>query len=180
MDFLNGQQCLFDCPAFKIAKISLLKMFVPLPKWAVPPSKFPNYFCLHCSRPCPGGLSRPQTYQSIVMYSVGATVQVGCPALEVTKVSLFIMLAPESKSGSPPRGYQSIAIYCDRASVQVGRPALEHTKVLLCTMVAPPLPKWAVPPSSYLAAGYNVRAVGCPALKITKLLPFTLCATLPR
>ena len=41
---------------------------------------------------CPGGVSRPRSYQSVAVYSDSAPAQVGFPALEVTKVSLFIVI----------------------------------------------------------------------------------------
>ena len=98
--------------------VLLFIVFPPLPRWGSPPSKLPKYRYLLCSHPCPGGARRSRSYQRIAIYHVRAPAQVGSPpskllkyrcfsrsppaqvglaALEVTKVSLFIV---SHRSGS--------------------------------------------------------------------------------
>ena len=55
---------------------------------------FPKYRYLQRSRPCPGGVSRPRSYQSIAIYNDPAPAQGWFPTLEATKVSLRTVIPP--------------------------------------------------------------------------------------
>ena len=74
------------------------------------------------------------------------SAQVGCCALEVTKVSSFIVLPLGRGRMLRPRRYLSIAIYHVSPCAQVGWCALEVTKASPF-IVFPPLSKQAVAPS---------------------------------
>ena len=52
------------CPALEVTKVSLCTVIG-------------SYQSIACSRPCPGGLSHPRSYQIVVIYSARASAQVG-------------------------------------------------------------------------------------------------------
>ena len=103
-------QCSHPCPSGDLPSKLPKYRFTPLPRSDLPPSKLPKYCHLQCSHTCTGGVCHPRSYQSIDIYNVRAQAQVGSAALEVTKVSLFILFAPCPDGDCRPRRFQSIAI----------------------------------------------------------------------
>ena len=132
--------------AREVAKVSLLVMFPPLPRWGSPPLKLPKYHYLSCPRSCPSEARRPRSYHSIAIYRAPAPAQVRRAALKVTTVSLFRVLLPLPRWARRSRSYQSISIYCAPAPAQRGLAALGITKVSLFIMFQA-LPRWGSPAS---------------------------------
>ena len=149
-------------------------------------------------------MCRPPRYQSIVFYcvpalgqvvvtppklpkyiihSVPAPAQVGCVALEVTKVfpkSRYLQRSCPCPGGvCRPQCHQSIVIYSFPTPAQVGCVAFKVAKLLLLTVfprlprcfkvikvllftVFPPLPRWGVPPSKSPKHVYLWCSCPCP------------------
>ena len=108
----------------------------------MPPSKLPKYRYLQCSRPCPSGASRLRSYQSIAIYCVRASAQVGCPTTKFTQVSLLIVFARLPNRGVlPSKLARFFYLQCSHPCPG-GVSSLRITKALQFTLF---LPRWGVP-----------------------------------
>lgn len=103
---------------------------------------------------CPGGVSCPRSYQSVIMYRVppSAQVVVVVPALEIITVSLFIVFPFCLGGVSRVRSLQSVATY---------------------RLSPPPLPRWRfllskLPKCCYLSFSPLAQVV-FPALEVTNV-----------
>ena len=101
--------------------------------------------------PCPGGVHRPRSYQSVAIYYVLPPAQVMFPAFEVTKVSLFVVSPRRYLSCSRPCSGEVSRLPANMFGVDAGMMnlvSLIHEFVVQNVKVTSTIPsstKWVCP-----------------------------------
>ena len=131
-------------PVLEVTKLLLFIVFPPCPGGVPRARSYQSVAIYRVSSPA----SHPRSYQSVAIYRVPRPARVVFAALEVTKMLVFIVSIPAQVVLRTLEFTKvSLSVALPGPLAQVSFPALEVTKVTLSIVLLPCLSRWCSPPS---------------------------------